>query len=180
MRPALRAAASATDLDHIRLAQGGVNLLQSARVASRAVPPPYISLRTLVPEAAVKSDWRELGSRRLALFVMASVERGTRWAVHQEPGPALWARVRSQVMAFFQTLEQEGAFVGRSAEENYLVICDARLNDPEHVAAGRLQLLFGFATSRPGEFQTWLVTHEPGASSVRAVSVNRYALPPQS
>jgi hypothetical protein len=58
------------------------------------------------------------------------------------------------------------------------VICDERLNDPEHVAVGRFQLLFGFAASRPGEFQTWLVTHEPGASSVRAVSVNRYALPP--
>jgi hypothetical protein len=48
------------------------------------------------------------------------------------------------------------------------------------VAQGRFQLLFGFAASRPAEFQTWLVTHEPGASSVRAVSVNRYALPPQS
>jgi hypothetical protein len=100
--------------------------------------------------------------------------------MHQEPGPALWGRVRSQVMAFFQALEQEGAFVGRSAEENYFVICDARLNDAEHVAVGRFQLLFGFAASRPGEFQTWLVTHEPSASSVRAVSVNRYALPPQS
>jgi len=180
LRPALRAATSATDLDHIRLAHGGVNLLQSARVASRAVPPPHISLRTLVPEATAKSDWRELGIRRLALFIMASVERGTRWAMHQEPGPALWARVRSQVIAFFEALEQEGAFVGRSAEENYFVICDARLNDAEHVAVGRFQLLFGFAASRPGEFQTWLVTHEPSASSVRAVSVNRYALPPQS
>jgi hypothetical protein len=111
---------------------------------------------------------------------MSSVEHGTRWVVHQEPGPALWARVRSQMTAFFQALEQEGAFVGRSAEENYFVICDQRLNAPEHVAAGRFQLLFGFATSRPGDFQTWLVTHEPGASSVRAASVNRYALPPQS
>ncbi|MGA2862587.1 MAG: hypothetical protein ACLQFF_00960 [Steroidobacteraceae bacterium] len=180
LRPALRVATGATDLDHIRLSQAGVNLLQSERVAARAVPPPRISLRTLVAEAAAKSDWRELAIRRLALFVMTSVERGTRWVVYEEPGAALWAHVRSQVTAFFQALEEEGAFVGRSAEEKYFVICDQRLNDAEHVAAGRFQLLFGFATSRPADFQTCLVTHEPGASSVRAVSVNRYALPPRS
>ena len=69
--------------------------------------------------------------------------------------------------------------IGRSTEENYFVICDQRLNDVEQVAAGRFQLLFGFATSRPADFQAFLVTHEHGGSSVRAVSVNRYALPPQ-
>jgi len=35
--------------------------------------------------------------------------------------------------------------------------------------------LFGFATSKPGEFDTWLVTHRAGASRVRPVSVNRSA-----
>ena len=174
LRPALRAAASTTDLDHVRLSQAGVNLLQSARVAARAVPPPRIKLRTLLAEAGAKSDWRELAIRRLALFVINSVERGTRWVLYEKPGPALWARVRSQLTAFFESLERQGAFVGRSAEENYIVICDQRLNDPAQVAAGRLQLLFGFAASRPGDFQTWLVTHEPAGSSVRAVSVNRY------
>jgi uncharacterized protein len=180
LRPALRAATHTTDLDHVRLSQAGVNLLQSARVAARAVPPPHIKLRTLVAEAAAKSDWRELAIRRLALFVINSVERGTRWALFEKPGPGLWARVRSQMTSFFQSLEQEGAFVGRSAEEKYFVICDQRLNDAAHVAAGRFQLLFGFATSRPADFQSWLVTHEPGGSSARAVSVNRFALPPQS
>jgi phage tail sheath protein FI len=180
LRPALRAAAGATDLDHIRLSQQGVNLLQSARVAARAVPPPRISLRTLMAEASARSDCRELAFRRLALFVMTSVERSTRWVVYEKSGPALWADVRSQMTSFFHALEEEGAFVGRSAEENYFVICDQRLNDAEHVAAGRFQLLFGFATSRPADFQTCLVTHEPGASSVRPVSVNRFALPLQS
>jgi uncharacterized protein len=180
LRPALRAAASTTDLDHARLSQAGVNLLQSARVAARALPPPRIKLRTLVAEAAARSDWRELPIRRLALFVINSVERGTRWVLYEKPGPALWARVRSQLTSFFESLEQEGAFVRGGAGENYFVICDERLNDPQQVAAGRLQLLFGFAASRPADFQTWLVTHEPGSSSVRAVSVNRYALPLQS
>ena len=40
------------------------------------------------------------------------------------------------------------------------MICDERSTTQQ---VGRtLQLLFGFAVSRPGEFQTCLVTHEPG------------------
>ncbi|MGA2564268.1 MAG: hypothetical protein ABSF96_11960, partial [Steroidobacteraceae bacterium] len=62
----------------------------------------------------------------------------------------------------------------------YFVVCDERLNDPAAVARGQLQLLFGFASSRAGEFETCLVTHQPAGSSVRAVSVNRYALPEQT
>ena len=55
------------------------------------------------------------------------------------------------------------------------MICDARLNTPESIAAGRASLLFGFAAWRAGEFQSCLVTHERGGSSVRAVSINRLA-----
>ncbi|HEY2037025.1 MAG TPA: hypothetical protein VGG96_08425, partial [Steroidobacteraceae bacterium] len=46
---------------------------------------------------------------------------------------------------------------------------------PDTVADGRVNLLFGFATTRPGEFDAWLVTHHPASSRVRAVSVNRQA-----
>ena len=56
LRPALRGAVSTTDLDHVRLSHAGVNLLQSARVAARALPPPRVRLRTLVAEAAARSD----------------------------------------------------------------------------------------------------------------------------
>ena len=180
LRPALRGASSTNELDQLRLSQAGVNLLQSARVAARALPPPHISLRTLIAEAAAKSDWRELAIRRLALFIMHSVEHGTRWAALEQHGPALWARVAAQVSAFLESLQQEGAFAGRCAAENYFVICDQRLNDAVQTSAGRFQLLFGFATSRPADFRACLVTHERTGSSVRPVSVNRYALPPQS
>jgi phage tail sheath protein FI len=111
---------------------------------------------------------------------MSSIEQGTRWVLFEQPGPLVRERVRLEVVAFLESLEDEGAFAGRSAEENYFVICDERVNDIEHVAAGRFQLVFGFADSRPREFQTFLVTHGVGQSSVRHASVNRYALLPQS
>jgi len=54
-------------------------------------------------------------------------------------------------------------------------IADDRVNREETVAEGKLNLLYGFATSKPGEFDTWMVTHHPGSSRVRPVSVNRLA-----
>jgi Bacteriophage tail sheath protein len=159
-------------------------VLGAARPALRQRLP----WRTLTPEAGVKPQWRSLSERRFALFVMRSIERGTRWVVFERQGPALWQRLRAQVTAFFEALAAEGAFAGRTARQSYFVICDGRLNDglngqlPEDTAAGsaRQLLLFGFATTRPGEFQTCLVTHRPEGSSARTVSVNWYALLPRN
>lgn len=175
MRPALRPATMVADTDQYRLQHAGVNVLQPSRM-----PRSRIKLRTLIPEAGVKNEWRYLCARRFALFVMNSIERGTRWVLFEQPGPTLWEKVRIDVLAFLESLEDEGAFAGRNADENYFVICDERINDSEQVVAGRCQLVFGFADSRPGDFQTFLVTHKPGHSSVRAASVNRYALLPQN
>ena len=86
----------------------------------------------------------------------------------------------AKVGTFAAATFRDGAFVGRTAAENYYVVCDQRLNTADDVARGRFQLLFGFATLRPGEFQSYLVTQQPDGSSARAASVNRYALPRQS
>lgn len=172
LRSGVRPAAIVTDLDQLRLAQGGVNVLHAARSA----PPARLGLRILLPEAGTRSEERYLAARRFALFLMSSVEQGTRWALLEAAGPALWARLAAQVTAFFRALEQEGAFVGAKPEENYFVICDERVNGAP-AEAGVLRLLFGFALSRPGEFHSCLVEHRASASSVRPVTVNRYALP---
>jgi len=110
---------------------------------------------------------------------MTSVEQGTRWALFEPAGPALWGELCTQVTGFFAALQDEGAFVGARAEDSYFVICDQRLNDPARPSGGGggVQLLIGFAIVRPGEFHTCLVDHRHAGSSVRAVSVNRWALP---
>ena len=56
------------------------------------------------------------------------------------------------------------------------MICDERVNTPLTLAEGKFNLLFGFATSKPGAFDTWLVTHRAGVSRVRPVSVNRWEI----
>jgi hypothetical protein len=74
---------------------------------------------------------------------------------------------------FLDALADQGAFIGKTPDESHFVIGDERVNRPALVAEGKFNLLYGFATSKPGEFDTWLVTHQAGASRVRPVSVNR-------
>ena len=111
----------------------------------------------------------------LSYFVAASIEQGTRWVTLEHNGPAIWERARLQVEEFLQELAAGGAFAGAAADESHFVISDERVNRPATLAEGKFNLLFGFATSKPGAFDTWLVTHRAGASRVRPVSVNRSA-----
>jgi hypothetical protein len=155
------------------LAQLGVNCFDQLRPAYGAVR----SARTLLPETAARGEWRYLPARRLALWLQACILEGTRWTRLVSGGPEQWQRACVQVEEFLEGLALGGAFAGRDSEERYYVICDARLNPPEAVAEGRSRLLFGFAAWRPGEFQSFLVTHERSGSSVRAVTINRLATP---
>jgi phage tail sheath protein FI len=169
LRPGLRPAVAVSDSDRVRLAQAGVNTLVSVRSSVRAAITP----RTLAAGGCGISDWKFLSARRLSLFIAGSIEQGTRWVVLEHNGPATWERARTLAEAFLEALAEQGAFIGTSPDESYFVIGDERVNRPSLVAEGKFNLLFGFATGKPGEFDTWLVTHQAGASRVRPVSVNR-------
>ena len=171
LRPGLRPAVIVSDADRVRLTQAGVNTLLAVRSAARSGLGP----RTLAAGGSGASDWRYLSARRLALFVAASIEAGTRWVLLEHNGPATWARARVHAAEFLDALAAQGAFAGASKLDSHFVICDERVNGEQSVAEGKFNLLFGFATTRAGEFDTWLVTHRPGESRVRPVSVNRSA-----
>jgi uncharacterized protein len=171
LRPGLRPAWTIHNADRARLANAGVNLLQSVRLAPKLVH----RARTLASGAAAVSDWRYLSARRLALFVMTSIERGTRWMLFERNIQATWLLGKAQVEAFLDSLYAEGAFAGRTGEQSYFVVCDERINTSETMKLGRINLAFGFAASKPGEYHAFLVTHEPGASRTRPIIVNRFA-----
>jgi hypothetical protein len=169
LRPGLRPAVAVTDSDRTRLAQAGVNTLVSVRSNVRTAITP----RTLAAGGCGISDWKYLSARRLSLFIAASIEQGTRWVALEHNGPATWEKARVLAEGFLDTLAEQGAFIGTTPDESHFVIGDERVNRPALVAEGKFNLLYGFATSKPGEFDTWLVTHQAGASRVRPVSVNR-------
>ena len=173
LRPGLQPAVPVCDADRLRLAQAGINTLSLPRAAAEG--GVRVDARTLAAGGSGFPDWKYLSARRLGLWVAASVERGTRWVLLEQNGPPAWARARSLVDTFLEVLTEQGAFVGAGAGDRYFVICDERVNRPDTVADGRVNLLLGFATSRAGEFDAWLVTHHPAASRVRPVTVNRAA-----
>jgi phage tail sheath protein FI len=165
LRPGLRPACAVPDEWRERLATVGVNTL----LAVRARRP--VGARTLAGARASAADWRYLGLRRLAFFVVDSIERGTRWVLFEQPGPALWWRLERQVSDFLAALEREEAFPGRVPEQTWFAICDERVNPPQQL--GEVRLLFGFAALREGEWHCWLLTHGPSGSRVQPVSLNR-------
>ncbi len=171
LRPGLRPAWNVSLSDRTRLMTAGINLLQSVRVPPRIASSP----RTLASGSAAVSDWRYLSARRLALFVMTSIERGTRWMLFERNTPATWTMARAQVEAFLDSLYAEGAFSVRAGDASYFAVCDDRINTEETARAGKVNLAFGFAASKPGEYHAFLVTHSPGGSRARPITVNRFA-----
>jgi hypothetical protein len=171
LRPGLRPATMVAESERVRLAQAGVNTLSSVRSATT----PSVTACTLAAGGGVSPDWQYLTARRLALFINASIERGTRWLAFEQNSAAAWQRAQEQTLAFLEALSLEGAFAGGTAEESYFVICDERVNARDSIAQGKVKLLFGYALTRPSDFHACLVTHQGGGSRVRAVSANRQA-----
>ena len=169
LRPGYRPACLVTEQARAKLAALGVNTLQSVRAAQRST----LRARTLAAGNAAASEWRYLEARRLSLFIVNSIERGTRWVAMVQPHRAVAEQVESQVRAFFEELHRAGTFADRSAEDAYFVICDRRLNDPAAANTRCFQLLIGFAAARLGEFRCYRITHAASASEVHAVTLNR-------
>jgi hypothetical protein len=152
----------------IRLAGLGVNTLQAVRSPTRI----NVRLRTLAAGSTASADWRYLSARRLALFILSSIERGTRW-ISTAAFPAQVAEtLMKQVCAFFEGLRAAGAFGTRRTEEAFFVVCDERVNNPTACDSG-MQFVIGFAASREHEFHCFRISHSTGGSKVQPVSLNR-------
>ena len=171
LRPSLRVASAVTDTERKQLAARGVNAFYPSRMAV----PETLSARTLGEGLAVCGASRTLTARRMLLWIAASVERGTRWVTLEHNTAAVRERAHAQVLAFLEGLAAEGAFVASGLGERGFVICDERLNGELQIASGEFHLLYGIASARPGNYDTWLVTHRAGGSRTRPVSVNRLA-----
>ncbi|MEL7311393.1 MAG: hypothetical protein AAFN07_07780 [Pseudomonadota bacterium] len=90
---------------------------------------------------------RALGSlaqQRLAKFILARIERGTRWAVFAESGTETWRALQNQVSDFLQALAAQGAFKANAVSEGWWVQCDAAINSVPSGPQGLIRLLVGF------------------------------------
>jgi phage tail sheath protein FI len=169
LRPGMRPLCTVGEGDRSRLAARGINTLTSMRSAEGILATAC----TLAGPGAGTSEWRSLARRRLALFILGSIERGTRWTLFEANGPALWDRATAQLRGFLESLEQEGAFADRPPGERWFVICDHRVNRDYERDRGAVNLLFGFAAGKPGHFHSFVVSHRAGGSRVRPLGLTR-------
>jgi hypothetical protein len=169
LRPGLRPACLVGEDRRLRLASMGVNTLQAVRSAVRM----NVRLRTLAAGNTANADWRYLSARRLALFILSSIEQGTRWVVGADSLASVAETLTTQVRAFFEGLQQAGAFGTRRLDEAFFVICDERVNTSAASSRGEFQFVVGFAASRPHEFHCFRISHSAAGSKVQSVSLNR-------
>ena len=171
LRPGYRPVCLVPEDRRARLLLRGVNTLQSVRSVSRIGTKP----RTLAAGAAGTADWQSLATRRLALFIINCIERGTRWVATAEPSAEVAQTVATHVRAFFEQLHEDGAFGARRREQSYFVLCDRRFN-ARTSAAANFNSWSGFAAARAGEFHTYRICHSAAHSRVTPASLNRAKL----
>jgi phage tail sheath protein FI len=156
----------------VRLAALGVNVVQAVRTAGRFGLEP----RTMAGGSAGAADWQRLTARRLALFILNSIERGTRWVIFARSRGDATELATVQLHDFFLSLHAAGAFGERSLEDSYFVICDRRVNSAGESAAHAFQFVVGFAAERRGEFHSYRIAHSAAGSKVSPVSLNRLTM----
>jgi phage tail sheath protein FI len=159
LRPGYRPTCLVTEDRRMRLATLGVNTIQAVRSAARI----GVAARTLAAGAAANADWQYLASRRLALFIVNCIERGTRWVAMAQPHVEVAEMAASQVRAFFEALYDAQAFGARRMQDAFFVICDQR---------SEIQIVIGFAATRKPGFHSFRIVHTASGSKVAPVSLN--------
>ena len=102
--------------------------------------------------ASSDPEWRYVNVRRFFLYLEASIDRGTQWAVFENNGPRLWANIRETVEAFLYNEWVSGNLLGANPKEAYFVRCDRSTMTQNDLDNGRLICLVGVAALKPAEF----------------------------
>ena len=90
--------------------------------------------------------------RRYTIYLRVSIYNGTQWAVFEPNDAPLWAALKANIEDFLMGEFRKGALAGVTPEDAFDVKCDADLNPPSEVNAGRVNMEVRFAPLKPAEF----------------------------
>ena len=108
--------------------------------------------RTMDGNNSSNNEWRYLAVRRTALFIEESLVQGLKWATFEPNDETLWSSIRYSVDLFMYGLFRQGALVGTSAKDAYMIKCDAETTTLHDIDNGVVNVLVGFAPLKPAEF----------------------------
>lgn len=90
--------------------------------------------------------------RRYLIYLEASIDLGTQWAVFENNGPRLWTNITETVEAFLYNEWISNNLLGGSPKEAFFVRCDRTTMTQNDLDNGRLICLVGVALLKPAEF----------------------------
>jgi hypothetical protein len=102
--------------------------------------------------ASSDPEWKYVNVRRFFIYLEASIDRGTQWAVFENNGPRLWNNIRETIEAFLYNEWVSGNLLGATTKEAYFVRCDRSTMTQNDLDNGRLICLIGVAALKPAEF----------------------------
>ena len=122
----------------------GVNVIRSLRGRGLRV----WGVRTLsdLPE------WKYVNVRRLFLTFKRWIDFNLADTVFEPNDFSLWLRIRRELTIYCESLWQQGALQGETAQEAFYVNCDAITNPSESREMGKAIAEIGLAPTIPGEF----------------------------
>jgi hypothetical protein len=106
--------------------------------------------RTLATQS--DPEYRYIPVRRYTIYLRVSIYNGTQWAVFEPNDAPLWAALKANIEDFLMGEFRKGALAGVTPEDAFDVKCDADLNPPSEVNAGRVNMEVRFAPLKPAEF----------------------------
>ena len=98
------------------------------------------------------AEKRYVPVRRYTLYLKSSIYRGTQWAVFEPNDLPLWEQLKANIDDFMMGEFRKGALAGATPKDAFSVQCDAELNPPSEVSAGRVNMEIAFAPLVPAEF----------------------------
>ena len=102
--------------------------------------------------ASSDPEWKYVNVRRYFLYLEASIDRGTQWAVFENNGPRLWQNIRETIEDFLYNEWISNRLLGDSPKQAYFVRCDRSTMTQNDLDNGRLICLIGVAALKPAEF----------------------------
>lgn len=121
---------------------------------------------TMARFGGVSTSWNDLRERRIALFILNSISRHTRWACFETPSEELWSELREQVGRFLRALQAENLLAAGDERDAFYVKCDVDTLSGARARGASIELVFGVALARPGDFVAFRVTQTVGRSEV--------------
>ncbi|MEM6406508.1 MAG: phage tail sheath C-terminal domain-containing protein [Pseudomonadota bacterium] len=107
------------------------------------------------------NEWRYIQTRRLFNTVEESIQKSIAFAVFEPNTPLTWLKIRTMIESYLETLWQQGAFFGNTAQQAFFVnVGLGQTMTEDDINNGLMKIEIGLAMVRPAEFIVLTFSHK--------------------